>query len=57
MAQRYGWTYDQIMWGLSFVNLNMMMLDAVDVVKARNQVLKADDPQNIEYFKQVTGLK
>ena len=45
------------MWGLSFVNLNMMMLDAVDVVKARNQVLKADDPQNIEYFKQVTGLK
>ena len=56
MAQRYGWSYDEIMWGVSYVNLNMMMLDAIDVVKDRNLVLHAENPEDIEFFKQLTGL-
>ncbi|MBE6244266.1 MAG: hypothetical protein E7108_01925 [Bacteroidales bacterium] len=31
LAQKYGWTVDYIMWGVSFANIKMMMADSVSV--------------------------
>lgn len=56
-CQRYGWTLDYILWGISLVNLNMLMSDAITTVylsdEERKQlsmtgggVINADDPAN-----------
>lgn len=28
-AARYGWTYDYIVWGVSYINLQMMLYDQI----------------------------
>lgn len=30
-CERYKWTFDYVMWGISYVNLMMMLTDAVSV--------------------------
>ena len=59
-AERYGWSYDYIMWGVSMTNLQLMLADKVDSIyltkeeqkKARistdNEVIDAGDPRNRE---------
>lgn len=57
-CQRYGWTYDYTVWGVSLVSLQLMLADAQQVVyltdKERRRAgvstdgvrLDADDPAN-----------
>lgn len=56
-CQRYGWTMDYILWGISYVNLNMLFADAITTVyltdEERKQLgmgfgqsIDADDPAN-----------
>ena len=59
-CQRYGWTFDNVVWGISYANLQMLMADAVTSVyltdKERRKVhiptdrtiVRADDPKNAE---------
>lgn len=56
-CQRYGWTMDYVLWGISYVNLNMLFADAITTVyltdeerrqfgKGGGTVVNADDPGN-----------
>lgn len=56
-CQRYGWTMDYVLWGISYVNLNMLFADAITTVylsdeerkklgRGEGKVVNADDPNN-----------
>ena len=62
-CQRYGWTMDYVVWSISYLNLQMLMADAVSTVFLSKEEMKklhisqdrkfinADDPQNIAKIK------
>lgn len=63
-CQRYGWTMDYVLWGISYVNLNMLFADAITTVyltdEERKQlgrgggvVINADDPDNKDLMKRM----
>lgn len=48
---KYGWTLDYVLWGISYLNLTMMLLDAITVdydaePQIDNDIINADDPAN-----------
>jgi len=56
-CQRYGWTMDYVLWGISHVNLNMLFADSITTVylsdeerkklgRGEGRVVNADDPKN-----------
>ena len=57
-AERYGWELGYIMWGISVVNLNLMLQDSVQSVylteeerkkahlRPKGNIIRADDPKN-----------
>ncbi len=56
-CQRYGWTMDYVLWGISYVNLNMLFADSVTTVylsdeerkklgRGVGRTINADDPRN-----------
>ena len=58
-CQRYGWTMDYVVWGISYVNLQMLMADAITSVHLTKEEMKklnipqdrkfisGDDPKNM----------
>lgn len=64
-CQRYGWTMDYVVWGISHVNLRMLMADAINTIylsaEERKQLnifdnkenINADDPRNEELIDKV----
>lgn len=64
-CQRYGWTMDYVMWGISYANLKMLMADAITTVylsederKRLNiyddsEVINADDPKNRDLMRRM----
>ncbi len=55
VCQRYGWTLDYVLWGISLANMQLMMSDAINTIHLnddemklaripRGQVLNGDDP-------------
>lgn len=63
-CQRYGWTVDYVLWGVSYVNLSMLFADAVTTVyltdEERRQLgtpagrtINADDPRNRELVREM----
>lgn len=64
-CQRYGWTMDYVMWGISYANLKMLMADAITTVylsederKKLNiyddsEVINADDPKNRDLMRRM----
>ena len=65
-CQRYGWTMDYVMWGISYANLKMLMADAITTVylseeerkllgKSVGEVINADDPRNRELMRRMIG--
>lgn len=63
-CQRYGWTMDYVVWGISYTNLSMLFADAVTTVylsdEERRQlgvgfgeVIDADDPANRELVREM----
>lgn len=62
-CERYGWTFEYIMWGISYNNLQMLIADSIKTIyltkeeqkKAgiinKSKVINADDPKNIEAIK------
>lgn len=58
-CERYGWTFDYVVWGISYTNLRLMLLDSITEISLSKEeakkvhisdrgaeVIKADDPQN-----------
>lgn len=65
-CQRYGWTMDYVMWGISYANLKMIMADAITTIylseedrkllgKGAGEVINADDPRNRELIRRMIG--
>lgn len=63
-CQRYGWTMDYVLWGISYVNLNMLFADAITTVylsdeerkklgRGDGKVVNADDPKNRELIRKM----
>ncbi|WP_106828062.1 hypothetical protein [Parabacteroides pacaensis] len=64
-CQRYGWTMDYVVWGISYANLKMLMADAITTVclsaEERKQLhifddkeyINADDPKNKELIREL----
>lgn len=62
-CERYGWTFDYVVWGISYVNLQMLMADYITSVYLNKEEMKklripkdrtfinGDDPKNIEKIK------
>lgn len=56
-CQRYGWTMDYVLWSISYVNLSLLLADAITTVylsdderkklgRGDGEVINADDPAN-----------
>lgn len=67
-CQRYGWTMQYVVWGISYANLQMLIADAVNTAYLSDdemkklgiqngdcQVLDGDDPQNAALIRQLFG--
>lgn len=64
-CQRYGWTMDYVVWGISYANLKMLMADAITTIylsaEERKQLhifddkeyINADDPRNKELIREL----
>lgn len=63
-CQRYGWTMDYVLWGISYVNLNMLFADAITTVyltdeerkqwgMSHGEIINADDPANRELIREM----
>lgn len=63
-CQRYGWTMEYVLWGISYVNLNMLFADAITTVyltdEERRQlgmgfgrIINADDPANRDLVREM----
>lgn len=64
-CQRYGWTMDYVVWGISYANLKMLMADAITIIylstDERKQLhifdnkeyINADDPKNKELIREL----
>ena len=67
LAQRYGWSMDYIVWGISFKNVQMLLADMVTSINLTDEEAKkcrvsndrnfisGDDMNNIEKIKQMFG--
>lgn len=65
LMEKYGWTLDYILWGISYANLQMLMMDATKTImlskeeqkrihpKQSRDVVRADDPKN---FAMITNM-
>lgn len=56
-CSKYGWTIDYILWDISYINLQMMLQDAINTVYLTDEDIKslgvlpseyADDPENAD---------
>ena len=68
-AERYGWQVGYIVWGVSIINLNMMMCDSVTSVFLTKEesskigvstdkiFINADDPKQAERIARMFGKK
>lgn len=64
-CQRYGWSMEYVVWGISYVNLQMLMADAVTSVYVSEEerkklgisdsedIINADDPQNRDLIRKM----
>lgn len=67
-CQRYGWTFDYVVWEISYTNLQLLMADKLtsiyvsdeerkklpaSVFTRQTDVINADDPKNQEKIKQM----
>ncbi|WP_300701319.1 hypothetical protein [Bacteroides sp.] len=63
-CQRYGWSMDYVVWGISYANLKMLMADAITTIylseEERKQlgmsvgeVINGDDPKNKNLIRQM----
>lgn len=63
-CQRYGWTMDYVLWGISYINLNMLFADAITTVYLSDEerrklgkgvgiTVNADDPANRELLRRM----
>ena len=45
VLQKYHWTLDYLLWGISFQNIQMLLADTMSTT-TEEEVINADDPRN-----------
>lgn len=65
VCERYGWSKDYVLWGISYLNLKMLLLDRIDTISLNKDEMKqlhifdnknyinADDPKNREIIREL----
>lgn len=63
LCKRYGWTLDYVVWGISWVNLNMMWIDGIearfpgldenDSYTDAHECINGDNPDNRNKIRQI----
>lgn len=59
LAERYGWTMDYILWGISYANIQLLLSDqptSIYSADAAGKHLDADDPKREEELAQLFSL-
>jgi len=52
VLQKYHWTYDYLLWGISYQNVQMLLADNMSTT-TEEEVIDADDPNNRERIKEM----
>ena len=64
-CQRYGWSMEYVVWGISYANLQMLMADSITSVYLseverkklgitdNRDIINADDPKNRELIRKM----
>lgn len=64
-CQRYGWTMDYVVWGISYANLKMLMADSITTIYLNederkklnifddSEIINADDPKNKDLIRKM----
>lgn len=52
VLQRYHWTLDYLLWGVSYQNVQMLLADQTSTT-SEEEIINADDPRNREKIKQM----
>lgn len=63
MANRYHWTYDYILWGISWANLQLMIADALKIDYKQNSTaprqpfskIDLNDADSVNFLKRMYG--
>lgn len=62
-CQRYGWTFEYVVWGISYANLQLLLADSVTSIYLSDEerkrvnipqdrdIINADDPANMAKIK------
>jgi len=56
LMSKYHWTLDYILWGISYLNVQMLLADSIQVfhgdsaTKGYDMKISGDNPANIEYI-------
>lgn len=59
VCKRYHWTFDYVVWGVSYQNINMMLSDSIQTFYGtlkgdrHNTKIDAGDPRNTELIRKL----
>lgn len=50
VLQKYHWTLDYLLWGISYINVQMLLADSISTT-TEEETIDADDPRNRDAIK------
>lgn len=50
VLQKYHWTLDYLLWGISYINVQMLLADSISTTQ-EEETIDADDPRNRDAIK------
>ena len=66
LCERYGWTFEYVVWGVSYTNIKMLMEDSIQhifltdeeqkrchVMKREGDIISGDDPESINRLAEI----
>lgn len=66
-CEKYGWSFDYVVWGISYLNLRLLLADAIQTIYLSDderkkvnipddrEVINASDPKNAQRIKEMLG--
>lgn len=52
VLQKYHWTLDYLLWGISYINVQMLLADSISTTQ-EEETIDADDPRNRDAIKEI----
>lgn len=66
-CEKYGWSFDYVVWGISYLNLRLLLADAIQTIYLSDderkkvnipddrEIINASDPKNAQRIKEMLG--